>query len=150
MVEERTIRHSYLWALFRPGDLVYSLDDFGEPQLHKLISITQGSMAITMWSISWSISKKKFEREVTSRNIGFFDGECPVTSLSFYPLKYYKSGSAQEIEKLRASLESRGQRWKLLVSEPPLCKHYNGPARQTYVMPSVSSMRYVCSQSIIS
>ena len=148
MVEEGMIRYPYLWALFRPGDLVYSLDDFGEPKLHKLITITYDSrekeLICTMWSISWSISKKTFEREIIEREIRSFDGGCPVTSLLFYPLKYYKGGSAQEIEKLCASLKSRGERWNLLASEPPSCKYYNGPAQPTYGVTGVSSMQYVC------
>src|SRR5262249_38035877 len=84
MVEEGMIRYPYLWALFRPGDLVYSLDDFGEPQLGKLITIAYDSrdkeLICTMWSISWSISKKAIEREIIERGIRSFDGGCPVTS----------------------------------------------------------------------
>ncbi|KAK5656929.1 hypothetical protein OQA88_3451 [Cercophora sp. LCS_1] len=131
-----------LWALFRPGDLVYTLDHFGEPTIHILdateyrtgnrshvmnFSITRfPRFTADLWSMTFDRATGLFQRVILTRSIKTFSDARPISSLPFYPLSRYNG----DIEQLRAALQKRGRSWKKLVSEPPSCKFYDGPARQ--------------------
>jgi len=129
-----------LWALFRPGDLVYTLDDFGEPTIHMLDATeyrpgerVQENYSIQrfrrfsadLWSVTWDRASGLFQRVTLTRSIKSFSDARPISSLPFYPLSHYRG----DTDALRLTLQKRGRSWKKLVSEPASCKDYDGPAR---------------------
>jgi hypothetical protein len=141
-----TIQYDYLWALFRPGDIIYSIDEMSEPCIYILIAtafrkpdrnfrpddeFTSAGfhrLCADMWCITWDNASNAFQRFTTNLSIRSFVGGRSITSLPFYPLKYYKNGSQEDIDELLRMLEERGRRWKSLVSEPPSCQSYSGAA----------------------
>ncbi len=141
---EGSVLFEDLWALFRPGDMLYAVDESGEPCLQILIavafreaqpspgysfSIVQSRrLAVDMWRIGWDNATGLFQRVTTTRSIRAFSGSRPITSLPFYPVVHYKGGDAEEIRALKDELQDRGSKWKGLVSQQASCKHYNGPA----------------------
>lgn len=148
MIADGNIRYNCLWALFRPGDVVFTWDPTGQARLYILIAIAYRDplpyvsydidpnanvrfkrLVADLWSMGWDCVNQEFQRFTTSRSIKSFTGQCPITSLPFYPLSYYANGNAEEIKGLCQSLQESGQRWRSLVSQPPICQHYTGPAR---------------------
>ncbi|KKY29195.1 putative atpase aaa+ type core [Phaeomoniella chlamydospora] len=146
MFQENIVQFDDLWALFRPGALVYILDKFAQPCLHTIIATgfrdPEGyvdpdeaftnkrfrRLCVDMWSVTWDPATNLFQRSTTTRTIRAYTGSCPIESLPFYPMNYYKGGSEMAIQELRGSLEKRGLRWRKLVSGRPSCQLYNGPA----------------------
>jgi len=138
-LDEREVVYHDLWALFRPGELIYCLDECGEPSLQILIqteyrdndrSRQYKRIVADTWRISWDHSTGLFNREVITQAIRAFAGSRPITSLPFYPVKYYGDQSPQKIDELRSRLQARGHIWRKLVSQSPQCLKYSGPARK--------------------
>jgi hypothetical protein len=144
LLDEGVVQYDDLWALFRPGDLIYSLDEYSEPCLQMLIRTeyrerTRGvergrkkynRLVAEMWHISWDHPTGTFGRAIFGRSILPFSGSRSITSLPFYPVKYYKRGALKDIAELQSRLETRGQQWRTLMSEAPRCLKYSGPARK--------------------
>jgi len=147
----------HLWALFRPGELLYTLDEFDQPELYMIAACTirggpgggGDSVAdilplltglggnstptrfiVNAWSIEWDGSTKTFSRKTKSMVIKSFVGTRNITSLDFYPLSHYKGGDESEIAAICNSLEDRGYLWKEMVSETSSCRYHEGPARE--------------------
>ena len=145
----------HLWALFRPGDLVYSVDHFGQPRLYVTAATTyrsglssgnndlgnifpllpnmrqaKGRFVHDCWYIDWDGSTRTFSRKSITMVCQSFVGSRKVTSLDFYPLKYYKDGNDEDIQALCEQLEKRGRFWKDLVGDNPRCLYHDGPAKQ--------------------
>jgi hypothetical protein len=149
MIRERldqgAVLYEDLWALFKPGDIVYLQDEYDQPRLYVLITVKyrKGNkyggpsdlgtwrfdrLAADMWAIDWQPSTRTFQRCTVTRCIKSFSGSRSVASLPFYPLAYYADGSLDLTRELVDMLRQRGQKWKHLVSSPPSCVSYNGPA----------------------
>ena len=142
MVQQNNVRFEHLWALFRPGDILYGTDEFGEPRLHMLVACSYRDadnyvgpeepysirrfrrLAVDTWSITWDHTTNLFQRRTSTRSIRAFTGSCPVSSLPLYPLAFYQNGN--DIEELLRKLEKRGNYWKDLVSNRPSCHLYDG------------------------
>ena len=146
----------HLWALFRPGELLYTLDEFDQPELYMITACTirggpggsganvadilplianMGSnsptrFVVNAWSIEWDGSTRTFSRKSKSMVINSFVGTRNITSLDFYPLSHYKGGDESEIAALCNSIEDRGYSWKEMVSETSSCRYHEGPARE--------------------
>lgn len=146
MLAGHTVLYNDLWALFRPGDIIYVLDEYNEPRLYILITVkyrrSEGyfsssvnsiqrfhRLAADMWAMDWQQSTGSFQRHTVTRCIKSFSGSRSVTSLPFYPLSYYAGGCTDQIDKLVCNLRLRGLKWKELVSKAPSCVFYDGPAR---------------------
>jgi len=135
-----------LWSLFRPGDLVYTLDSFGEPTIHMLDATEyragergmQNQYSIQrfprfsadLWSITWDRATGLFQRVVFTRSIKSFSDSRPISALPFFPLKHYQG----DLDALHIKLQQRGRLWKKLVSEQASCKFYDGPASPHFMM----------------
>lgn len=151
---EGMVQYDDLWAIFRLGDPIFSMDECGEPCLQILIrtdyrqssryyddeSKRKNRMVAETWHISWDHSTATFNRVIRARAIFPFSGIRPITSLPFYPINYYKGGSVNEIETLKTQLETRGHLWKKLMSQKSRCLKYTGPARKF----SAREDEYVC------
>ncbi len=144
------ITYEDIWALFRPGDIVFSLDKFKQPRLYFIAatalrnnsgladlppipffsSFQKRRFALELGFINWDSSIQMFKREKRTESIAAFSGSRRVTDLEFYPLQFYKDGNRQAIDELLADLQQRGHQWKTLVSEAPTCMHHNGPATE--------------------
>jgi len=140
-----TVIFDDLWALFRPGDLVYTLDDFGETAIHVLdaTEYREGDQGLQdtysihryprftadLWSITWDRATGLFQRIILTRSIKGYSDARPIAALPFYPLAHYPGDQ----DALCAMLQKRGRMWKKLVSEPASCKFYEGPAPRTLV-----------------
>lgn len=161
-LKDGSVTFNHLWALFRPGELLYALDEFEEPRLYVIAETgysdwsswlkkdeedggkdvkelnfflpgfqqNRARFHITTWYVHWNGSKRKFIRKFRRMNMKFFDAARDVTSLDFYPLSMYKDRNPDEIQKLRLSLEQRGNIWKSLICEPPSCWYHDGPVRR--------------------
>lgn len=152
---EANVRFDNLWAVFKPGDLLYTLDDFDEPHLFCIGASTfrgrkygandienilsRGGSAsagaserfvVDAWTVTWKGASKVFSREVKTFVINVFAGTRAVSSFKIYPLKYYKDGDAESQNALLDKLEQRGRTWAQMISQEPVSKHHNGPARE--------------------
>jgi hypothetical protein len=135
------VSFEYLWAIFRPGDLVLTRDRLGLSQLHVLTiaelikkqrdnyqslpRITEHELMVKAWSVVWSPSTHTFRRSLLVFVIPQFSGSRGITSLGVYPLRF-EDTSAQK--KIKEELIERGNTWKKLVSKRPTCWHYKGAA----------------------
>jgi hypothetical protein len=135
------ISFEYLWAIFRPGDLVLTRDRLGLPSLHvltiaelvkkqkdnyqTLAGVTEHELVVKAWSMVWSPSTRSFRRSLWVFVIPQFPGSRAVTSLGVYPLRFEELATQ---EKLKGELIARGNTWKKLVSNRATCWHYKGAA----------------------
>lgn len=135
--------------------MLYTLDDFDEPHLFVIGASTfrgrkyggndfenifsrGGSAAsgaserfvMDAWTVTWKGASKVFSREVKTFVIIFFAGTRVVSSLKIYPLKYYKAGDTDARKALLNELEQRGRTWAQLISQEPMSKLHDGPARE--------------------
>ncbi|KAJ4301945.1 hypothetical protein N0V90_004041 [Kalmusia sp. IMI 367209] len=154
-LDEANVRFDNLWAVFKPGDLLYTLDDFDEPHLFIIGASTfrgrkygandienllsRGGAAsagaserfvIDAWTVTWKGSSKVFSREVKTFTINVFAGTRAVSSFKIYPIKYYGDGNTESQHELLDKLEHRGLTWAQLISQEPISKHHEGPARE--------------------
>jgi hypothetical protein len=154
-VDEANVRFDNLWAVFKPGELLYTLDEFEEPHLFVIGASTfrgrkfgandfenmiwRGGAAsagaserfvVDAWTVTWKGSSKVFSREVKTFVINFFAGTQAVSSFKIYPMKYYRSGDTGARQELLDQLEQRGRAWAKLISQEPVPKHHSGPARE--------------------
>lgn len=145
----------HLWALYKPGECLYQLDEFEQPRLYVTaatifrtgfkaggndlgnifpllpnMNAVAGRFAVDAWCTEWDTATQAFTRKLTTMVIQSFSGTRSITSLDFYPLKHYKNGDRGEIDNLLSTLEDRGYTWKGLVSEPSSCLYHDGPARE--------------------
>lgn len=152
---EANVRFDNLWAVFKPGELLYTLDDFDEPHLFVIGASTfrgrkygaddfenlfsRGGAAsagaserfvLDAWTVTWKGSSRVFSREVKTFAINFFAGTRPVSSCKIYPFEYYKNGDTEAQKALLEELEQRGLIWAQMISHEPASKHHNGPARE--------------------
>ncbi|KAF2450124.1 hypothetical protein P171DRAFT_481164 [Karstenula rhodostoma CBS 690.94] len=129
-LEEANVRFDSLWAVFKPGDMLYTLDDFDAPHLfiisrstfhsHKYNAydieslMKKGGAAaagdserfvIDAWTVTWKGSSKVFSREVKTFVINVFAGTRPVSSFKIYPIKYHKDGDTESQNALLDKLE---------------------------------------------
>ncbi len=125
--EERVILYDDPWALFRPGDVLFTLDESGEPCFHVVIATEFRSLILgraiaspsggfpdwlSTWRVSWDSATGLFQRLSVTRSIRSFSGSRLVTSLPFHPLQYHKGGDADEIQAIKDTLQDRGAKWK--------------------------------------
>lgn len=154
-LEEDNVRFDHLWAVLKPGEMLYSLDEFDEPHLFIIGASTfrgrkydaydieaimrKGGTAaagdserfvIDAWTVTWKGSSKVFSRQVKTFVINVFAGTRPVPSFKFYHLRYYKDGDSEVQNTLLEYLEQRGLTWAQLISQEPVPRHHNGPARE--------------------
>lgn len=154
-LDAANVRFDNLWAVFKPGDVLYTLDDFDEPHLFIIGASTfrgrkrgaddfenmlwRGGSAsagaserfvLDAWAVTWKGPRKIFSREVKTFTINFFAGTRAVSSFKIYPLKYYKDGDSESQLELLEILEQRGLRWAQMVSQEPISKYHDGPARE--------------------
>ncbi|KAK4224660.1 putative atpase aaa+ type core [Podospora fimiseda] len=146
-IQKGVVLFEDLWAVFRPGDFVYSLDELGEPCLHGLgageyrraensgyqeYSIRRFKrFSVDLWNVTWDKAGGVFQRITATRSIRIYSEARKISSLPFYPLSpYYAEGNQNKIDALLDTLKERGNKWKGLVSEKPACQLYQGAARQ--------------------
>jgi len=155
LLSEGMVLYEDLWAIYRPGDLVFGVQDYGEPSVNKLVNIKyqgenrlEGSasrstnpgpsgglqvprMAVGhSWFIKWDNSSGTFGRQTKRWSISEYTGTREISSLCFYPLRYYKGGKQHEIETLLNNLGERGRKWRVLMCERPACFDYKGQASE--------------------
>lgn len=160
LLSEGLVLYEDLWALYRPGDLVFGVQEYGEPSVNKLMnikylgdhriegSVSRGGVSRTAnprppgglpgprvalghsWFTKWDNSSGTFGRQTKSWQISEYTGTREISSLRFYPLRYYKGGKQHEIETLLTNLEERGRKWRVLMCERPACFDYKGQASE--------------------
>lgn len=148
------ISFNNLWALFKPGEFVYTIDEFGQPALYmtaasvyrlgaeQLISDVfkqlmgfqhpTGRFVIDVWRIEWDGSTRTFSRKSKTMVINIFSGTRSISSLEIYPLSHYKNGDKEQISQLLSTLRDRGMEWHRLLTEQPSCWFHAGPAKEVY------------------
>jgi hypothetical protein len=145
----------YLWALYKPGECIYELDEFEQPRLYVIetstfrsgakdlgsdlgnlfpilpnINTAAGRFVVDVWHTTFDSPTQKFTRLLKTMVIKSFSGTRAVTSLEFYPFKYYMDGSKMAADSLLSDLEHRGYRWKDLIGESSSCLYHDGPAQE--------------------
>lgn len=135
------VSFEYLWAIFRPGDLLLARDCLGLPSLHvltiaelvkkqrenyqRLAGAADHELVVKAWSIVWSPSTRTFQRSLWAFVIQQFPGSRAVTSLGVYPLRFEDIATQT---KIKEELIERGNTWKNLVSKRATCWDYKGAA----------------------
>ncbi|KAK8035519.1 hypothetical protein PG993_010514 [Apiospora rasikravindrae] len=138
-----------LWALFEPGELVYSIDSFKQPRVYVVAATASrdhipeeadlphfpmfGNLRgrrfiVDLWFVDWDASFQVFKRQKETRKFSFFSGSRRITDLEFYPLRFYEQGDQESIDGLLAQMRQRGQLWKKLASDTPVSMYHSGPA----------------------
>ena len=109
LVKNGVITFEFLWTIFEPQTLVYSVSD-GKECVFKLNSSSTGTdqrrgldfLQLNVWSVDWDGTK--FGQHVTYLQDYEFAGTTPITSLSAYPLEFHP-----EKENLMKRLVLRGK-----------------------------------------
>ncbi|KAI9703001.1 MAG: hypothetical protein M1820_005992 [Bogoriella megaspora] len=142
LLHKSIIDFQSLWAIFKPGDVIHCLDQKGLPCLRVLVAVTYRDpeynlfndpphssrrfrrLCADMWSVGWDFENEKFQRFYYTQTIREFIGYIDIGTLPFYPIKYFKSNSNENLESFLQRQQQNGHRWKRLVSEPPSCQLY--------------------------
>lgn len=143
-----------MWALFRPGEMVYSQDGFKQPELSIVTAIryqyeptrpgfppdpprlgpSSPSDAILVhvesWCQDWDPSRQMFSKGAKTTSIERFVGSRLIRDLEIYPIRFFAGGNHDDIETLKRSLEKRGHRWKDLISSSVQHLYHEGPAAE--------------------
>ncbi|KAK5936536.1 hypothetical protein PMZ80_011223 [Knufia obscura] len=116
MLEHGTITFEYLWALFKPNEILYSstYGDDEEPRAFKTVySRENASMMRGKW---YSIEAryleydgKNFGMATVNAEIHAFTGSRKISSLSCYPIRYHNNP-----DKAKQELIDRGKRFVAL------------------------------------
>lgn len=117
-----------LWMAFKPGDLLYSNENFPEyPQISQLLSIemVQGEQKEDIGCVErWRILAKVLDCDGSvfsycrwSEDIPKYDGYRSFVDLPIYPFIYH-----QDAALIRESLLRRGKRWLNVAAGP---SHYD-------------------------
>ncbi|KAF6839164.1 hypothetical protein CMUS01_04359 [Colletotrichum musicola] len=108
------ITSQYLWTLFPPGELVYTVED-GDEQFFVLRSIVPGSLndyTLTGTYVDWD--GNQFGTATRNITLRWFPGTRRIDCLKAFPAKYHK-----RFEELRERLTERGRKFVSLAG-----KHY--------------------------
>lgn len=99
LVKNGVITFDYLWTIFEPQTLVYSVSDGKECvfQLNSSQKCTDSRrgldfLRLDVWSCDWDGTK--FGRNNTNLDDYEFQGTTPITSLSAYPLEFHPQKDA--------------------------------------------------------
>lgn len=119
VLSHNVITFGLLWAIFRPGDLIFTLDNGKEScfELKTGAYATAGScnvFSIIFEYIDWTGTT--FGRGAMGKYISPFDGTKPITQLREFPLEFHPDREA-----IRERLISRGKRFEELCGY-----HYKG------------------------
>lgn len=133
-----TVSFDNLWALFRAGDHITTIQDkLEEKRLFRFTRIEDEfkevglqqefriAVRVHFWYIVWSPGEKRFRQRSQSASILRFAGHRMVTSLPIYPLRYENEDARKS---LLLGAQTRGQTWSELVSNPPSCFEHLGHA----------------------
>jgi hypothetical protein len=153
LMQNNLITFKNLWAVYKPGELLLSKDQFGEPVLHSFTACAVRSgfnlrnmMTMAMlspseiehalkgpgiwnidgWSVQWDGSTKTFTRVLKTFVVSYFPGAKTITSIEPYPMKLHTD--SHEAEDIAIRLKDRGHRWRGLITSRPSCHMYKGPA----------------------
>ncbi|KIW93447.1 uncharacterized protein Z519_06052 [Cladophialophora bantiana CBS 173.52] len=115
LVKNGVITFEYLWTIFEPQTLVYSVSD-GKECVFKLNSSTRATdqrrgldfLQLDVWSVDWDGTK--FGQHHTYLQNYEFAGTTPITSLQAYPLEFHS-----EREQLMHRLVVRGKLFECLA-----------------------------------
>ncbi|OAG37067.1 hypothetical protein AYO21_08715 [Fonsecaea monophora] len=115
LVKNEVVTFEYLWTIFEPQTLVYSMSD-GKECVFKLNSSSRVTdsrrglelLQLEVWSVDWD--GDKFGQHVTYLSNYEFPGTTPITSLQAYPLKFHP-----EKEQLMLRLVARGKLFERLA-----------------------------------
>jgi len=141
----------YLWLLFKPGEACYSdtrngLNPYITQGILRYGGITGeavGDYEINTWNIDFDGSFVGG----CSRSVWIepYDGEKEITSLSYYPVQFFKgaqgSDETHEATTLRERLVARGRKFWRLAKERPCYREYNGKSTN-YPFNKVRQPRY--------
>jgi hypothetical protein len=141
IIRQGVIMYEDLWALFRIGDMVVSMDPTGSSEISQVSSVKKeysnnGPGTLNMpdsytpdrrlWTVTTNqllFSRGKFRMRAFTRQIPPFSGPKRIEDLDFYPLAHHENP-----EKLRELLLRRGLSWKEYHECEPKVMSYTGPA----------------------
>ena len=112
VLSHNVITFHLLWAIFRPGDLIFTLDN-GKETCFQLNIAEYGTFGcaraflLQLEQIDWSGTT--FGRSSTTRSITSFDGTKPIIQLQQFPFPFHPDKEA-----VRERLISRGRRFQEL------------------------------------
>lgn len=138
-----------LWALFRPGDSLYSEDAFKQPCISVISasvfrsqpeemkdpfprygSAARSRFVVESWHVDWEYSSRTLQRTSSVKTITQFSGTRRVEDLEFVPLQFLHGGDEVHRNELVDRLTKRGHEWKRLASSSPSCLHHEGVATE--------------------
>ncbi|RYP73617.1 hypothetical protein DL771_003505 [Monosporascus sp. 5C6A] len=122
----KSVQFDYLWTIFPPGEVVYSVVFMKEPQLfivkqgyEDVASSESGRETKRVWKlICWSYdwNGRTFSRVPIKFRFEEFQGSRAIETLEVYPLRYHNSASKVPIDQLTAMLRRRGERFRDLCT----------------------------------
>ncbi|ETS86639.1 hypothetical protein PFICI_00467 [Pestalotiopsis fici W106-1] len=157
-IKRDSVEFNSLWAVFKPGDLLYGLDDFGQARLYVIaatkyrsgidtlgddvemdmmssfVPMIQSFMnlkrrfAVESWFLDWDSSSRVFKRRSFVSGIPVYTGTRRISDLDVFPLRHYKGGDQAAIDELLSRLDERGRLWKSIMVSSSTCMHHDGPA----------------------
>jgi len=99
------IEYDHLWMAFRPGDLIYTLED----GIHRALKLKSMERC---WG-RWVLETEKIANDGTSFGyaeeeitIGWYDGYKPLKQLCAFPLRYHS-----QMEDISQALRARGKKY---------------------------------------
>lgn len=119
-----SIQYEYLWTIFPPGEVVYSVVFMREPQLFivkdgyddvDVESSDSGRKEKRVWKlICWSYdwNGRTFNRVPVKFRFDEFQGSRAIESLDAYPLRFRSDTSKVSNDQLEVLLRRRGERFR--------------------------------------
>ena len=129
-----------LWLLYKPGEPGYRLRDPGQydPFIIKVVEGGLKSNNLSGYDIGlWNINSNGFYvgRSIDDVYIAPFDGEKDISSLRFFPEKFYpeheKDKQYHGNRPLRERLIARGKTFWDLIKQRSSYKEYNGKSAES-------------------
>ena len=110
LISHGVITFDFLWTLFQPGDLVFTIQN-GQDRLEKVQStgycgfeFGDGRNFFNITGYHVNCDGKRFGYEFLNIPLKYFTGTKPITELEAYPLRFHVSG-----QKLQERLIQRGR-----------------------------------------
>jgi hypothetical protein len=114
------ITFELLWTLFPPDGLIIAQRDHYN-QCFAVESCKTSPQFVSITARSWDYNGYRFGPAMKTFDIKQFSGPKAIEALEVHPIEFYSKSSTEE---LKASLSSRGNRWKEIVDVSH--RAYNG------------------------
>jgi hypothetical protein len=107
LLEHGIITHSYLWTLFKPGELVYANDE-GQERFYILRCTSNNGASINLYLKYMDWDGTRFGLNEDCLEIPFFPGTKKITEMMVFPAKYL---GEERMAQVKERVMARGRKF---------------------------------------